>query len=94
MTKWFGHNQLNVHRLAPKGSGGVWVFIKKDLLQENSCNVVDKSFDGILGLLLEHIVSKYKCYSYCCYSCPENILWGRDSTAFYALVNPDLTLVI
>ena len=59
--KWFGHNQHNVHRLVPKWSGGVGEFIRKDL-QEYSCNVVDKSFDGILGLLLEHIVSGYKCF--------------------------------
>ncbi len=82
--KWYGHNRGGIHRLAPKGSGGVGIFVKESILQEYSCTVVDKSFDGILGLLLEHKVSDFRCYLYCCYSSPENSTWGSDSTSFYA----------
>ena len=82
--KWYGHNRQGTHILAPKGSGGVGIFVKEDLLEEYSCNIVDKGFDGIIGILLEHKMSEFRCYLYCCYSSPENSTWGRDSVSFYA----------
>ena len=56
---------------------------KNSLLDEFTCNVVDKSYVGIIGLQLDHRVSDYRCLIYCCYLSPENSHWGRDSVSFY-----------
>lgn len=81
--KYFGYNRSLVHRRAPKGSGGVGIFIKESLLQYFDCTIVDKSFDGILCLSLKHTISNYCCYVFSCYLSPENSTWGRDATSFY-----------
>ena len=54
--KWFGNNRQGLHQRAPKGSGGVGIFIRNSLLTEYICRVVDNSYNGILGLQLPHRV--------------------------------------
>lgn len=82
--RWYGYNRQGIHCKAPKGSGGVGILLKEALLEDYQVKIVDKSIDGILGISLEHKVSEYKCYVYCCYLSPDNSHWGRDSVQFFA----------
>ena len=82
--KFIGHNRGLLHKQAPKGSGGTGILIKEHLLQMFKVSVVDKSYEGILGISLQHNLSDYVCHVYSCYLPPENSTWGRDSTSFYS----------
>ena len=67
--KWYGHNRVGLHRRAVKGSGGVGIFVKECLLDKFKVTVIDKSFDGILGLLFESVGFNFVVYV--CYLPPE-----------------------
>ena len=43
-----------MHRLAPKGSGGVGVLVKEWVFNEYQVQVADKSFEGILSVKFTH----------------------------------------
>jgi hypothetical protein len=44
---WFGHNRNEMHRRAPKPSGGVGILVKKWVVETYEISIVDKSYDGI-----------------------------------------------
>ena len=81
---YYGHNRNGLHKNAPKGSGGVGIFVRNTLLNEYVINIADKSYEGILGIKLQHKVSEYTMLIYTCYLAPENSVWGRDSNNFYS----------
>ena len=82
--RWYGHNRHSTHHKAPKGSGGVGIFVKDSVFDRYKVRVVDKTIDGIIGLMIEHIETDYTCFVLSCYLSPENSPWGRDSTSFFA----------
>ena len=45
---WLGYNRQEIHRNAPKASGGVGIFIKDKLLQNYNAEIVDKNSMGFL----------------------------------------------
>jgi hypothetical protein len=55
---WFGFNRLEIHRNAPKGSGGVGLLLRNSLPETHNVKVVDTSYDGILIVKLVHIELK------------------------------------
>ena len=83
---WKGFNRLLIHRDAPKASGGVGFLIKDSLLQEYSCDIVDKTRDGILCIKLVSKSTDYSVLFITCYLPPENSVWGRDSQEFLSHV--------
>ena len=82
--KFYGYNRSSVHVNAPKGSGGVGVFVRNALFDTFEVTVIDKSYDGILGLLLTEKETLYKVAFFATYLPPENSPWGRNATDFYA----------
>ena len=52
---FYGHNRHSTHIRAPKGSGGVGIFVRNDLFSHFNISILDKSYDGILGI---SIISK------------------------------------
>ena len=42
---WFGNNRLGIHVRAPKGSGGVGIFVHTKLLDCFDVQIIDKSQD-------------------------------------------------
>ena len=52
---FYGHNRHSTHIRAPKGSGGVSIFVRNDLFPHFNISILDKSYDGILGI---SIISK------------------------------------
>ena len=47
-------------------------------------SVVDKDYEGILGIKLCNKNSDYTCIVYSCYLPPETSPWGRDGVSFFA----------
>ncbi len=54
---WYGLNRKFRNVRAPKGSGGVGIIIKDDVIQYFNVSVIDQVIDGILGILLVHKVT-------------------------------------
>ena len=82
--KWFGFNRPDIHRKAPKPSGGVGIFVKRNMSEQYNVSVIDKSYDGILGLKFEHMDNDSNFIVYACYLPPENSTRGRDAQSFYS----------
>lgn len=51
---WYGFNRRDIHRRAPKPSGGVGILIKTSIFGTFNVSLVDKMHDSIIGLKLEH----------------------------------------
>ena len=78
------HNRQHTHINAPKGSGGVGIFVRNSLFDLFEINVVDRTYDGILGILLKSKLTDHDIVIYTVYLSPENSLWGRNATDFYS----------
>ena len=48
--RWIGHSRRRLHKNAVRGSGGVGVLDKEDLLKHCTVQVLDVSVEGILWL--------------------------------------------
>lgn len=62
-----GLNRSNVNVKAPKGSGGVGLFFKKHLCKNYKVDILDNSFDGILGVKFTNKISDYIFVVFSCY---------------------------
>ena len=80
----FHNNRKGVHKDAKKGSGGVAIMIKNEILENHKVSIIDKEIDGILGIELVNRLSGFQSVYFCCYLSPENSVWGRDSDSFFA----------
>ena len=83
---WYSHNRPRKHINIHKGSGGVGVFIKNALFEEIDINIVDKSFDGILGIQLRHKITDFTFIVVSCYLAPENSPWSNSTQFFSNLI--------
>lgn len=54
------------------------------MFEQYNVELIDKSYDGILGLTFSHKTSDYSFVLFSCYLPPENSTWGRDAVAFYS----------
>ena len=81
--RWFGHCRNIRHIRSNLTYGGIGIFIREALFQSYDIKILDKSYEGILSLLLKDKVSNYTFTIYCCYLAPENSPYGRNSTEFY-----------
>ena len=57
------------------------IFNKNKLFEKIAVNIVDKSFDGILGIQLRHKITDFTFIVVSCYLAPENSPWS-NSTQF------------
>ena len=80
---WFSRPRTNVRALKAY-SGGVDILIKNSFLTEYNVKVIDKSFDGILGVEFRHKYTDFVFIVCACYLPPENSVWGKNSTAFFS----------
>ncbi|CAG2234601.1 unnamed protein product [Mytilus edulis] len=81
---WLGFNRTNIHRNAPKASGGVGILLSNWLLKYFNVSVIDKTFEGILGVKFENTSKDLEFILYSCYLPPENSSRGRDAQSFLA----------
>ena len=81
---WYGFNRKNIHKNAPKGSGGVGFLIHNSIMLYDDVNIIDMNYEDILVLKLTY---KWSSFTFCiatCYLPPENSPWGREADAFYS----------
>ena len=79
---WYGNNREK-HVKAPRGSGGVGICVKCDLLRLYKVKIITKEVDGILGLQFISLSSPYCFVIFTCYLPPETSPWGRDASVFF-----------
>ena len=84
--KCFQHNRVLRHFRARSASGGLCILVKNSLLTEYEICVVDKSYDGIMALLLVDKKSDHSFMIISCYLPPANSAWGRNASEFFAHV--------
>ncbi len=80
----FLNNRQEKHKNARKYSGGVAVLIKSNVMKDFDAKIIDKSVDGLIVLELANKSSDFTIVLFACYLPPENSVWGRDPTSFYA----------
>ena len=47
---WFGQNRLRISERAIRGSGGVGILVKSNLLQDYNASIIDSQMESILWL--------------------------------------------
>lgn len=81
--RWFGFNRGNIHVNAPKPSGGVGILVRNWLIDQFEITVIDKIYDGILGIKFKNRISDFEFIVFACYLPPECSNRGRDAQGFY-----------
>ena len=82
--KFYGHNRLNIHKRAKRGSGGVGFLIKDSVFDTFDVFDLNKECDGIYWIKL---MSKFSDVIFClcvCYFPPENSAHIIDPNLAYA----------
>ena len=81
---WYGHCRTFRHVRANRTHGGVGIFVRDSIFECYNVSTLDKSYDGILGLLFKNKTTNYMFSVYSCYLPPENSPHGRDSVNFFS----------
>ena len=74
---WIGYNRRDIHRDAPKSSGGVGILIKQWVCDTYNISVIDKTVDGIIGVKFVHKETDSDFVVFSCYLPPENSTRGK-----------------
>ncbi len=77
-----GFNGALRHRNAPGTWGGVGFLIKRDLLNYYNFKEIEKCYEGIFAIELEHKIMSFKALLVACYLPPENSPYGRNVDGF------------
>jgi exonuclease III len=80
----FLNNRKVKNKKAPKASGGVAILVKEKLFDVFRVKVVDNEIDGILGIEFVHKLNEFSFVIFACYLSPDNSVWGRDPTTYFA----------
>lgn len=78
---WFGQNRAT-HIKAKRGSGGVGILIKNDVLQEFQLLSVDNHDESIICVKLKHRTAKYALALFSCYLPPEGSVWSESERLY------------
>lgn len=82
--KWYGANRQSRHIRAPKTHGGVGLLVKHSCSSTFVIEVIDKDYEGILGVKFTHRHTHETFVVFSCYLPPEKSPWGIDAPAFFA----------
>lgn len=85
--QWIGFNRSNIHVNAPKGSCGICILVKNSLYKVYNLHIIDKSYEGILGVKFRNKNTDFTFVLYSVYLPPENSPWGRDARSLFACTN-------
>ena len=77
-------NRRDIHRDAPKSSGGVGILVKQWVCDTYNISLIGKTVDGILGVKFVHKETDSDVVVFSCYLPPENSTRGRDAQTFFA----------
>ena len=82
---FYGHNRVNLHRRAKRGSGGVGIFVRNQLLNTFTVSVLDDTVEDILWVKLIHRDNMPSDNIVLCvaYLPPSDSVRNNDPEAFY-----------
>ena len=81
--KWYGHCRKSRNVRSPRFFGGVGLFVKDDVFNSHSIDVISCDYDGILGVLLKNRSNGTSYVVISCYLPPEDSPWGRNADNFF-----------
>ena len=81
---WFGNNRTNIHYRAVRGSGGVGLLVLNNLFELYNITLIDKEYEGVIGIRFCHKLSGYTFIVFSVYLPPENSARGCDSDNLFA----------
>ena len=88
---WIGHNRLKLSPRARRGSGGVGILIRNNVLREFDYSLLDCAHEDILWVELKHHNCKETTIKLCsCYLPPENSSRGNSAQLFYEILTEQL----
>ena len=87
---WYGHNRVVKHVNAVRGSGGVGILIKDQLMNDFEITCIDKSVDGIISLNLKNKQTDFHIFIINGYLPPENSPYSCNSTDFFSHIMTQL----
>ena len=80
---WFGNNRKSISKRAFRGSGGVGILIRNDILQHYNISIISDKFEGILWIQLNNGSGENMLGICCCYLPPSNSSRGDNSQDFF-----------
>ena len=90
---FFGKNRQSRHRLAPKTHGGVGILVRDDVFDDFSCDIHDRSVEGVIAIKLHHRRTDYALVVFACYLPPENSPWGRSPDDIFTHLTSQMYLL-
>lgn len=75
------HCYIPLTLLRVRWSGTIY---QKHLCKNYKVDIIDNSFDGILGVKFTNKISDYVFVVFSCYLPPESSPWGRDASSFFS----------
>ena len=83
--KYFSHNRINIHKKAKRGSGGVGIFIRNELMKRFSVCTLDDTVEDILWIKLSSLTNVRTDDIVLCvaYLPPSESVRNNDPEAFY-----------
>ncbi len=84
MNEYFPYNRTITYKDAPKTFGGIGTFVKDILFDLCDVKSIDKSIEGIQGLMFKNKFSEFSFIVFNCYLAPTSSPYGKNETEFFS----------
>ncbi len=88
--EYFPYNRTITHKDAPKTFGGIGTFLKDTLLDLYDVKSIDKSIEGIQGLMFKNKFTEFSFIVFNCYLAPLSSPYGKNETEFFSHLTSQL----
>ena len=82
--EFYGNNRKRLHRNAMRGSGGVGILLKRNILDLFTCEVLSSEYEGILWIQLKAITTDFCVNVAVCYLPPSGSSRETESDLFFS----------
>ena len=80
---FYGHNRENLHRNATRGSAGIGILVKRDILESFTIQILDIEFEGIMWIKFQSKFSDLIFMLAVCYLPPNESSRALDSDLYF-----------
>ena len=84
--KWFGNIRKHLHRKAVRGSGGVGVLIREEVLKHYQVEILETEKEDMLWVKLNQREEEEGLVLALCYVSPESSSHGRSSEEYFQIL--------
>ena len=81
---WFGQNRRHLHKKAVRGSGGVGVLIREEVLKSYQVEILDTDVEDVLWVKLSQEEEEQVLVLAVCYIPPEASSRGKSTERLYS----------